>query len=157
MKPKEALDLFAAQGTVCTALAFKIRIGWIGLFFTKGDTEHSVTWHHYLDQGCVPVETRRFWGSGNGCLPLNGRSALCLMEPGRGQPLASMSFLSLCTFPSWVWGRQSRLQLVGWEWEVASYFGKMQREMAGQERWVVSPCRSHLSSQRWPEAHWPAA
>lgn len=104
------------------------------LFFTKGDTEHSVTWHHYLDQGCVPVETRRFWGSGNGCLPLNGRSALCLMEPGRGQPLASMSFLSLCTFPSWVWGRQSRLQLVGWEWEVASYFGKMQREMAGQER-----------------------
>ena len=37
MKPKEALDLFAAQGTVCTALAFKIRIGWIGLFFTKGD------------------------------------------------------------------------------------------------------------------------
>lgn len=37
MKPEEALDLFAAQGTVCTALAFKLQIGWIGLFFTKRD------------------------------------------------------------------------------------------------------------------------
>lgn len=37
MKPEEAPDLLAAQGTVCTALAFKLGIGWIALFFTKGD------------------------------------------------------------------------------------------------------------------------
>ena len=107
------------------------------LFLTKAGTEHRVTWHRYLNQGCVPIETWRFWRSGDAvCLSFSGRSALCLMEPDRGQPLASMS-LSLHLAVAGVGKAEPALALYEWggngKWLV-SYFGKMQREMTGQGR-----------------------
>ena len=68
MKPEEALDLFAAQGIVCTALAFKLRIGWIGLFFTKGDCSFAAYLSFFFFFSQLPLrneetEADRIWPS----------------------------------------------------------------------------------------------